>query len=122
MLIETRQNIDEHEVWGAVWGSDGNGFSYWVGKARALDGGDLHYYLNTSAESFSDWVLNPQDFRLWNDEGSEYVVTLYGLCKAYADLRAEGWTHCGGSLLDDNDACTEDAILQYAVFGEMVYG
>lgn len=122
MLIETRVDIDERDVWERVWGNDGNGFAYWVGKARAMDGGDLNYYLNRDADSVSDWVLNPQDFRLWTDEGDEHLVTVYALCRAYADLKAESWTHCGGCLLDDNDACTEDAILQRAVFGEMVYG
>lgn len=121
MLIETRANIDERDVWERVWGNDGQGFSYWISKARAIDGSDLNYYLNTD-KPIDEWVLNPQDFRLWTDDGDEHVVTLYALCKAYADLKAEGWTHCGGCLLDDNDACTEDAILQYAIFGELVYG
>ena len=121
MLLETRVNIDEHKVWGSVWGSDGNGFAYWVGKARAMDGGDLNYYTNTDKD-FSEWRLNPQDFRLWTDDGDEHVVTLYALCKAFADLRAEGWTHCGNYPVSDHDACVEDAILQMATFGEFVYG
>lgn len=122
MLVETRHEVDAHDVWERVWGNDGNGFAYWLGKARALNGGDLKYYLNTDAESVSDWVLNPQDFRLWTDDGDQHLVTVYALCKAYADLKMKGWTHCGGCAVDDNDACTEDAILQHAVFGEFVYG
>ena len=124
MLIETRVQVDEHKVWERVWGNDGQGFSYWLGKARALDGSDLDYYLDRD-KPVNEWVLNPQDFQIWTDDeaGNEnYKVTLYSLCKAFADLQAEGWTHCGGCSVKDSDACTEDAILQRAVFGEFVYG
>ena len=121
MLIETRVNIDERDVWELVWGNDGQGFSYWFGKARALDGGDLDYYLNRD-KPVSEWIPNPQDFLLWTDEGDEHRVSLYDLCRAFADLTAEGWTHCGGAVIRDYDACVEDAILQRAVFGEMIYG
>lgn len=121
MLIETRVQVDERDVWERVWGNDGQGFSYWLGKARALDGGDLDYYLNRDAP-VDEWVLNPQDFRLWTDDGDEHIVTLYALCKAFADLQAEGWTHCGNYPLSEHDSCVEDAIVQYAVFGELVYG
>lgn len=121
MLVETRVNIDEREVWEKVWGNDGQGFAYWVTKARSWSGGDLDYYLNTDL-SVELWVPNPQDFQIWTDEGDNHKVTLYALCRAYADLLAEGWTHCGHSLLSEHDSCVEDAILQRAVFGELVYG
>lgn len=121
MLVETRVNIDEREVWEAVWGSDGQGFAYWAIRFRSADGGDLHYYLNTDKE-VQHWTPNPQDFLLWTEEGEKHRVSLYALCKAYADMKAEGWTHCGGAIMQDHDSCVEDAILQRAVFGDMVYG
>jgi hypothetical protein len=121
MLIETRVNVNEDEVWDSVWGNDGQGFAYWVSRVRDFDGKDFHATKMVGVNGDVE-INNPQDFVIWTDDGDKHIVTLYALCKAYADLRAEGWTHCGGSLLDDNDACTEDAILQKAVFGEFVYG
>lgn len=121
MLIETRVNISEHKVWDAVWGNDGNGFAYWVSKVRDRNGEDF-YATKKVGLSGDVEVNNPQDFVLWTDDGDEHVVTLYALCKAFADLQAEGWTHCGGCSMSEHDACVEDAVLQKAVFGEMVYG
>lgn len=108
VLIETRQEIDEHKVWDTVWGNDGQGFAYWCEAVREIDGTDFKSDI-------------PHDFKLHDGECWK-IVTSYALCKAYADLKAEGWTHCGGYPLDENDACVEDAILQHAMFGEFVYG
>ena len=122
MLIETRVDVDIAKAWDAVWGNDGQGFSYWVGAVRGRDGGDFHAYLNTDAD-VSEWRANPQDFRLYDrEEDKWHNVSMYALAKAWVDTRNSGLTHCGGCSLDDGDACTEDYFLQYAVFGELVYG
>jgi hypothetical protein len=34
----------------------------------------------------------------------------------------DNYTHCGGLDIDEPDACTADAILQVAVYNELVYG
>lgn len=42
--------------------------------------------------------------------------------KAYIALVREGWKHCGGCAIDDPDACVTDTVVQYACFGEAVFG
>jgi len=54
------------------------------------------------------------------------VVTVEMLGEALATLISKGSCHCGGipitADLDEADSCWADFILQYALFGELVYG
>lgn len=49
-------------------------------------------------------------------------LTAVDFATAYAKLTFENWAHCGGSTIDDPDACVVDAVLQHAIFGEEVFG
>jgi hypothetical protein len=120
VTVETQVDVNIKDVWEMMWGCDGAGFAYWVSKVRRLDDG-----------SFSPWVLdeagnlkpNPQNFIVYTEEDDDWhTITLEKIAKGYAQARAEGVTHCSGCNIDDADACVEDIILQYAAFGEMVYG
>lgn len=122
MLIETRVEVDLDKVWEAVWGNDGQGFAYWVSAVRARDGADFHAHKNTDKD-VSEWLPNPHDFKIYDSiEETWHEVSTYALAKAWVDARHAGLTHCGGCSLDDPDACTEDIFLQYAVFGDVIYG
>ena len=122
MLIETRVDVDIEKVWDAVWGNDGQGFAYWVSAVRARNGDDFYAHKNMDRD-VSKWLPNPHDFKVFDSvEGVWHQVTTYALAKAWVDARQAGLTHCGGCSLDDPDACTEDIFLQYAVFGDVVYG
>lgn len=119
VTVETQVDVNIKDVWEMLWGCDGAGVAYWVSKVRDIDGGGFHAWVKNDA---GDLVANPHPFVVWDDEGEWHSVSLEKLAKGYAQARAEGVTHCGGCGFDDADACVEDIILQYAIFGEMVYG
>lgn len=120
VTVETQVDVNILEVWEMLWGCDGAGFNYWVGKVRQLDGEGISVWVKNEQ---GDLVGNPQGFTVYDGESDEWhTVTLEKLAKGYAQARAEGVTHCGGCALDDGDACVEDILMQYAIFGEMVYG
>jgi len=53
------------------------------------------------------------------------VVTVEDLANAYSKILSEGLYHCGGLVspdLDEWDACVSDYVLQFAIFGELIYG
>ena len=50
------------------------------------------------------------------------TLTVEDVVNAYAKLAQQRYTHCGGCALDDPDACTSDAVLQHAVYGDIIYG
>lgn len=119
ITIETQVDVNIKDVWEMLWCSDGAGVAYWVSKVRDLDGSNFHAWVKNDAGYL---VPNPHPFAVWTDEGEWHSVSLEKLAKGFAQARAEGVTHCGGCTLDDSDSCVEDIILQYALFGEMVYG
>lgn len=100
-----------------VWENMMDGFSgYWADEYATPDNGRVEWYKD---ENFSQ--PNPQPFKVLC-EGEWYEVTPQGLVNAYLELKRDGWTHCNDDSIDDSDSCTGDAILQYAVFGDLVYG
>lgn len=117
--IPVTMEIDIDEVWSNFWCSDGAGVNYWVSKIRKPDGEGISMWV----EKDGRLVPNPQDFKVFDAEQQDWhTVTLEQLALGYATAKAKGVTHCGGCALDDSDACVEDIILQYAIFGEMLYG
>lgn len=109
--------VDVREAWEAVFGNDGQGFAYWCGALRDRDGEPLKLWLNTDGY-VRDWVANPQDFTVYDfEEDTWYEVQVEQLVQAYVDARFK-YPH----LFVEPDAWTEDAIMQLAVFGELVYG
>jgi hypothetical protein len=114
-------DIDEVKLWEAVWGSDGSGVTYWCSHIRQPDGSDIDLWVN---DENGQLVGNPQDMKLRDaEDGTWHTVTLAQLVEAYGKALSNGETHCGVSLsLDDSDECFGDIVLQYAVFGEMIYG
>jgi hypothetical protein len=123
--FEVTTSIDMSDLWEAVWGSDGSGVTYWCTKIRKPDGGDIDLWVNNEA---GELVGNPQDFMLQSydeshDDYEWHTITLRQLADAYGKALNNGETHCGVSLsFDDSDACFGDIVLQYACFGEMIYG
>ena len=57
--------------------------------------------------------------------GGRTFVTVEDLAKAYSQILSEGKYHCGqpvSSDVSDWDACVSDYVLQYALFGKLIYG
>jgi hypothetical protein len=114
--IET--TVDINELWEAVWGSDGIGMD-WCSAVRTIDKKGIKLWTD-------DFEPNPQDFRVYDQYEEKWIdITLEQLVKGYQQALQEKATHCGDYLvanLDDPDACTGDILLQYAAFGELIYG
>jgi hypothetical protein len=123
--VETTVDVDMNDVWEKIWGSDGTGFVYWCDMVRDTDGGDFDAWNITRSEDgkFSNFDPNPHDFKVHDRETDEWhEVTLSQLAYAWVNMKQDGVTHCGGYSLDDDDACVGDLVLQYTIFGEIVYG
>lgn len=106
------------QLWEAVFGSDGAGMTYWAPKIRRTSGQGISLWTK-------NWEPNPQDFKVWDiEEGKWHFVTLEDLRTGYEKAMSAGQTHCFGHPLnmEDPDACFGDMVIQYAIFGELVYG
>jgi hypothetical protein len=108
--MDVRTSVDVSRVWDDVWSNDGQGFAYWVGEVRDVAGEPIN-------------LIVPQGFKVYDfGDGIWHEVTLEKLCEAWLEVHKQGLTHCGGYALSESDACTEDYYMQFAVFGELVYG
>ena len=105
------EQVDVEQVWSDTLGS-GWEYSEWFLGIR-YDGGDWDKSCNAKLRHLSK-----------TDE--EVIVTTEFtpemLVEAYNRLVREKYTHCGGCSMDDPDACTSDAVLQYMVYGDLIYG
>lgn len=122
MEITVKQEITLEKLWGAVWGCDGAGMVYWSDKVRKPNGHDIDLWIKNSE---GEYVENPQDFKVHDHiENKWHKVTLNDLAKGYISAKLAGQGHCGNMDLDieDYDACFGDMVIQYAIFGELVYG
>lgn len=111
-------DVNTHDLWSAVWTSDGSGSAYWCSKIRTIDGKGIDLWTD-------DLDPNPQDFTIYDHEQDEWHdISLVQLANGYAKALSTGCNHCGDYPLDlnDPDACFGDIVLQHAVFGEMIYG
>jgi hypothetical protein len=104
--------IDADEVWSDIFGSGWEHSDWWVRITHHDDGA---------------WDKpSPITVKHWGRDDDTVIevthLTVEQVLTAYAKLLGERYTHCGGCPLDDPDACTSDAVLQFAVFGEFIYG
>jgi hypothetical protein len=124
--------VDVNKVWEDVWGNDGNGFAYWCSAVRDVIDGVRQDSFNAwvrdhngriAEDTEGHWMPNPHDFAVYDGEGDEWhTVTVDMLVNGWVKARNAGLTHCGGYSLDDPDACVEDYYLQYAIFGDLIFG
>ena len=108
--------VSEQHLWGAVFGSDLEGAGPWWRK--------LKYHGDADSDTIGlveVWVDNPDD----EEQVLKVKVGIDDLVKGLQIVYREGTTHCGGIFvgdIEDPDSCTPDIILQFAVFGEVIYG
>ena len=113
MIVLNQVDVDVNKVWGNMVGGHSG---YWAEQFRTLNHGKVHFYKD---DDYAE--PNPQDMQvLASDEW--HTVTVRSLAEAYVKLKQDGWTHCGNYGVDDEDACTGDALLQMAAFDDFVYG
>lgn len=121
--FKVSKEITYAELWDAVWCSEGAGSTYWSSKIRKLNGHGISLWKKNEE---GELVANPQNFKIYDDyEDKWHACTLEDLANGYVLASNAGQTHCGHyqvSDLEEADACTGDMIIQYAIFGELVYG
>ena len=122
LSLQSNQSIDFDlgEVWENITG-EFFGDCFWVDDA-------LFHNVDKTKENpkWSKDAWNPEykvtiSFDEY-DGKSEATLTAHDFAQAYAKLTFDGWRHCGTCSIDDPDACVVDAVVQHAVFGEVVFG
>lgn len=111
------------DLWEAIWGSDGTGITYWCSTLRKPNGQGIDLW---TRDAENNLVGNPQNFKLYEfEEEKWHTVTLEDLANGYRLAVKNHAHHCGSypvADLEQADACTGDVILQYAIWGEVIYG
>jgi len=111
--IYITKSYDLQDVWEALGGSDFSGCRDFVDKINDYD------------------YKNPKPFTIihTDKEGVNYKVTTVltpeVISEAFTKAVLNKETHCGSYDIDDldnADACFAYTILQYALFGEVVFG
>lgn len=108
---ESAANPTPTMVWQAVTGGFPN-FEWWRQFDYMEDG--------TSWEVPGTLRVKAEDP---NDERKTITKSFTALDLLHAYKEMPNKTHCGGcALIGDPDACSSDLILQWAMYGEIVYG
>jgi len=118
MKILIPVEVDENEILGAVFENIWRDTQPWV----------LEYAYGGEEGAVPVTVMNPDyDYRE-PDKAPEYLTTQvskFTLLNAYSALLKEGKYHCGEPVptsLDEWDSCVSGYVLQYALFGKLIYG
>ena len=120
MLIKIPVKVSGETLFNILWGAIHQGSTYWLGGIVDAKGQDV--YIDYILDDNVCYVLAPEDD---NDESyRKYPITtcniIKGLemyCSKYGDCIEDGEVD---SSMIDSPSC--DLILQYAVFGEQVFG
>jgi len=105
-------NENDQDIWEALTGSE---------FATCQD--FLTFVLGSNANEPSD--LNVGYLSQPNDVEVETTLTFDDIKLALTKAIADNMTHCGGyeiANLDDSDACFAYIVLQYALYGTVVFG
>lgn len=127
--ISTEVSIDLAKIWQDVVGDYFSECAYWLPAVRYFTG-DAHPWKS------EEWKPTHRiAFIFENQEGDGYAhkwLTAEDFAKARVALHKSKWTHCGHYGIEveqteygfkgEDDACTTDAIVQTALFGEIIYG
>lgn len=126
--ITTEVAIDLGKIWQDITGNYFSECGSWLPRVRYFTG-EAHPW---EAE---EWTPDHKVALIYYDENSEATrkwLTAEDFAKARVELFKDKWTHCGhyGISLErgefgftsDDDACVNDAIVQTALFGEIIYG
>jgi len=106
--------VSVEKLWSEVMGGGWEYMPWWSGVKYL---GDADWQ---TPGSFEITTNNPDD-----DDEPEVTKTfnIDDLARGYALAVSTGFYHCGAPLsLDDMDSCSSDGVLQFAFFGELVYG
>jgi len=105
----------------AVTAAEG-GVTYWAHIAPGDDPYDWSRWMDDDGDTFPDLPPDFLFYRLTDTVGEKHDVTLRGLKRGYRRLIASGynlWEPDEPGAMDSGEA---DLVVQYAVFGKVVYG
>ena len=114
--ISITTEYTKQDIWNALTCSDFAGLTYWV-----------HLISDKNGYGIGDEIT---DIYITHTEPTtgdltKAVITTDKIFNAFAQLVIDKETHCGNySLadLDDSDSCFADYVLQYALFGKLIFG
>lgn len=126
--ITQEVSIDLARIWEDIVGDYFSESSYWLPAVR----------IKAKGHSWKKEEWHPDNkvaFIYENHEGEGYLhkwLKAEDFARARVELHKQGWAHCGGYGIEvkqneygfegEDDACTNDAIVQQALFGEIIYG
>ena len=114
--VDVTISFSKQDIWNALTCSDFAGLTYWV-----------HLISDKNGYGIGDEIT---DIYITHTEPTtgdltKAVITTDKIFNAFAQLVIDKETHCGNySLadLDDSDSCFADYVLQYALFGKLIFG
>lgn len=114
ITVRVSRDMDRDDLWSNVFGTAGESWSWWRGVtfhngASWFSPGEFDGFATLRVE-------DPENER----EVIEKRVTLDDVVYAAEWYVGKGYEKV--AALDDLDACASDLILQFMVFGEVVYG
>lgn len=104
--------VSKNDLWSDVFGSGWEDAPWWMDIEFIDCDWETHGQAKVTC-------LDPDD----PDEQMTMtkVITVIDLANAVSALTESGYTHCHGHSLTSADACTSDAILQRAVYDDIIY-
>jgi hypothetical protein len=112
--------IDLADMWETITGEYFHECKYWVSSCT-FDGAHPDH----PAWSKEYWTPSMSVTLTYENEVSEEAtvrLTAEDFARAYIKLVRDGWSHCGGCGIDDPDACVQDAVVQTAIFDDVIFG
>ena len=118
LKVEAEIKITEEDIDDIMVNALGGGITYWCDSCEVIG-----EYLGEYA---SDQISRGGKLRLYDiEEGDVYTLTLDKFLNGVRLWYVNGGsTRCTNMRIDvlEMDGCDADAIVQYALFGEIVYG
>lgn len=119
--IEVPQEIKETDIENIIVSSFEGGSNYWMG----IDNSKPEFKNKPKDEPLSTWatkiILEGGIIQFYDIEDEEETWTLT-LDKLLNSIKLNAINRSFDSDLENMDATTADCIIQYALFGEVVYG
>lgn len=115
--IRTTITMDETELWCRVWGADPYNFGTWWREVEWLDGADW----NKVGDGVAVTLTDDPDVPDGDANLTTKVITVQGIAEALSDPAFPD--HLRQRILyDDADCIDADAVIQWIVFGEVLFG
>lgn len=114
--VRTTRKVNNRLVFNMLISAFEGGINYWCADLETADGFD-HI---TASKAFAMQVLDK--IRLYDQESEKWVELTQEKMRRGLRLMARNSPKHFDNMFDDPDAVTADVLVQYAVFGKVVYG